>query len=155
MHDLKKKEEKKDVFLSKRGFHPCDYQTFLKLKELKKLFWLASYQYGAWRRWDRKEPQNRFYWNNLHGSKEGARKQRSDRPIPEPLICPLWQPVCRWGSNSKLNDNGLLEAYEAVRMPQKNATDVKPLGLTAVEIDGLLAEAREWLAEIEKAHKAA
>ena len=155
MHDLKKKEEKKDVHLSRWGFHPCDHQTFLKLKELKKLFWLATYQYGAWRRWERKLPKNRFYWNNPNGSKEGASKQRSDRPIPEPLVCPLWQPKCKWGSNSVLDDNGLLEAFEAARMPHKNATDVKPLKLTAVEIDHLLAEAREWWAENDEARKAA
>ncbi len=145
----------KEVHMSKFGFHPCSYEVYLKLKELKKLFWLAAYQYGAWRRWERKEPQNRFYWNNLHGSREGASKERSDRPILEPLRCPVWQPLCRWDSNARLNDKGLLEAYEAARMPQKNATDVKPLGLTVEEIDALLAQAREWWAEIEKARKAA
>jgi hypothetical protein len=41
------------------GFHPCDYQTFIKLKLINKIYHQALRQFSAWNRWNRKAPHNR------------------------------------------------------------------------------------------------
>jgi len=148
MHDLK---ETQTVFLCRRGFHPCDQETYLKLKELHKLFWKAQAVAGTWMRWERKHPKNRFYWDNQHGSKEGLKKVRSNRPIPEPLMCPLWDFVSIWGNSAQLYSNGLCEEYRNARTPQKNRTDVTPLKWSLEQIDVMLAEARQWYQQYKEA----
>ena len=151
MHDLKKE----NVFLSRWGFHPCDHETYLKLKELKKLFWLAVYQNGAYRRWERKAPHNRYYWAEPQGDPKYTKRVRSDRPIPEPLTCPIWKDQGWWSSSAMLKDDGLLAAFEAARTPMKNATDVQPLKMTTEQIDTLLSQAREWWDNVVQSRKAA
>lgn len=51
-----------NVFKSRWGFHPCDYATFLKLKEINKWWWKFLHERAAWERWNNKWPKNR------HGS---------------------------------------------------------------------------------------
>lgn len=136
-----------NVFLSRWGFHPCDTETFLKLKRLKKLFWQAVYAHGTWKRWSRKLPENRFYWEK----KERAEKRkRSDRPIPEPLTCPVWtrENSYDWQNDKKplipLADCGVLEAFENARMPKEKPDQVEPLNLSIKEIDKMLEAAEKW-----------
>jgi len=141
----KKKKEEQSVFLSKWGFHPCDYETYLKLKRLKKIYWEAVRTYGRWRRWDRKRPENRFYW--LPRTRTTKRK-RSPIPIPEPKCCPLWKPFYgRWPETSELQDNWLLDDFEEARMPKAKPEDVQPLSRSVKEIDELLEKAEKWMAE--------
>ncbi len=47
------------IHKSRFGFHPCNYQLFLKLKYLHKQYWIALRQYHRWHRWFLKEPQNK------------------------------------------------------------------------------------------------
>ncbi len=44
---------------SRWGFHPCTYETYQKLKFLKKHYWIAIREFHVWHRWWRKEPQSR------------------------------------------------------------------------------------------------
>jgi len=41
------------------GYHPCDYETYLKLKKAHKLLLRAYVECKAYLRWVRKQPQNR------------------------------------------------------------------------------------------------
>jgi len=43
-----------NTFPSRFGFHPCDRQTFLKLKALKKYYWQNVRDFYRWWRWQRK-----------------------------------------------------------------------------------------------------
>ena len=141
--------QEQNVFLSKWGFHPVSYETFLKLKRLKKLYWAAVRAFCQWRRWERKEPQNRFYWLP---KKYGVKRKRSTKPIPEPRLCKVWMTENRekWQDGkwvkpaTPLDDRGILAAFEAARMPKKNATDVEPISLSDEEIDKMLAAAELW-----------
>ena len=47
------------MFQSRFGFHPCDYQTYRKLKFLNQVCLKAIRLAHAWTRWKRKDPQNR------------------------------------------------------------------------------------------------
>lgn len=78
-------------FKSRWGFHPCDYETFRKLKAIHKWFWEFLHDYAAWQRWDRKFPKNRrgteptycpefhkYDWTWVDAY------QRARRPMPKP-----------------------------------------------------------------------
>jgi hypothetical protein len=47
------------VFKSRWGYHNINYQTFIKLKKLYKLYWEAIRQQARRNRWERKFPKNR------------------------------------------------------------------------------------------------
>jgi hypothetical protein len=51
------------------GFYPCEYETYLKLKRIKKRYWETVYAETRYNRWERKLPKN--------------------RKGPEPIFCPL------------------------------------------------------------------
>src|SRR5947209_1054995 len=75
---------------SRWGWHPCDYATFLLLKELNRLYERALRQFAAWRRWQRKMPHNRVIRRTIvdaHGRKIGA---EIVGPMPEPQLPPLF-----------------------------------------------------------------
>lgn len=42
------------VFKSKRGYHPCTYETFLKLKQIKKEYYKFLKDFHQYVRWNRK-----------------------------------------------------------------------------------------------------
>jgi hypothetical protein len=130
---------KNDVYQSRFGFHPVDYETCRKLKTLHKRYWETVYAVARWMRWDRKTVHQ-------HG--------------PEPKYCTVfveeqghWQRFKnRDGYTGKkycqktLNDQGVVEAYHQARMPKK-ADDVKPISISPEEIDRLYNEVEDWFAE--------
>lgn len=106
------------VFRSRRGFHPCDYQLFLKLKYLHKWYWQTLYDFHRWHRWWRKEEQNRVG--------------------PEPAYCPTFVEERTWCKRVRTHgqngfkvyprivvDLGVVSLYQDARMPQ--AEPVQPL----------------------------
>ena len=145
------------VHRSRWGYHPCDYPTFLLLKELHGLYTRALRQHAAWLRWQRKEPQNRVvrqWFRDDRGNRTGARVLG---PRPEPTLCPLFCTrqqvvrhltrdghVVREGTVAErvvLDDHGIPEAYQAARMPAASPEEVRPLPLTPEEIRRLAAQA--------------
>jgi fructose-1,6-bisphosphatase len=46
-------------YQSKWGWHPCDYNGFLKLKKVYKAYWEGRHLLAKFERWERKQPQNR------------------------------------------------------------------------------------------------
>ena len=46
-------------YQSRWGYHPCDYNLFLKLKFLQRQYWQTLYDFHRWHRWWRKQEQNR------------------------------------------------------------------------------------------------
>ena len=97
-------------FRSRWGYHPCNYEFYLKLKFLRKHYWIALRQFHQWHRWFRKEPQNQF----------GV----------EPQYCPAFVENRLWAKKfihkgehrfklypRTVVDHGLLETFNAARMP--------------------------------------
>lgn len=124
------------TFRSRFGFHPCDYPTYRKLKDLHRWYWLTVRDFHAWWRWQRKQPQNR-------------RGQ-------EPAFCPVFIEDRPWRKRRKshgqdavrlypmtLVDRGVLGWYLVARMPQ-----AEPPGamdeVALQEIERLHAEAAAW-----------
>lgn len=136
---------------SKRGYHPCDYDTFVKLKKLRSYFWRNVFKVAAWTRWNNKLPHNRvsFQWlRNEQGQKIGKKVLG---PRSEPKFLALFTKPDRMSYDflvlaNKLNDHGIEEAYQQARMPTKRE-DVKPLKLSGAQIDALLKQAEQWFAE--------
>lgn len=102
------------TFQSRWGFHPCDYESFTKLRQLHKWYWETLYDFHRWHRWWRKEEQN--------------------RTGPEPGYCevfveakPWFKPVRFHGEpGSKVYPktilaHGVLELYRSARIPRPEA----------------------------------
>lgn len=116
-----------NTFKSRFGFHPCDHETYLKLKKLYKSYWKSLYREGDWERWNRKEPQNRIIrkWErNEKGQRVGCKILG---PKPEPKKYPLFR-------------FDVWTEFQNARMPKPNAESVIPLGVSIEKIDKVLAE---------------
>ena len=98
-------------FQSRWGFHPCDYELFLKLKHLHKWYLQTVYDFHRWHRWWRKQEQNRIG--------------------PEPKYCSVFvedkvwlKPVKFHGENGfkvypkTVIDHGVVELCQSARIPQ-------------------------------------
>jgi hypothetical protein len=121
-------------YQSRWGFHPCDYATFRKLKLLHRWYHQTLRDYAAWRRWSRKEPQNRVireYRRDELGRRCGV---KSTRPRPEPMVCSLFV------TNHAPADRGVLELFRQARIPQPSP--VAPWAAeTVARIETLFREA--------------
>ena len=121
---------------SRFGFHPCDLETYRKLRSLKRYYWLTVRDFHRWWRWQRKQAQNR----------QG----------PEPAYCSVFvenRPWIRWrrvhGHDAvrhyprTLVDRGVLGWFAAAKPPQ---AEPPPLfdAATLEQIDQLHAEAFAW-----------
>jgi hypothetical protein len=114
----------KESHKSRWGYHPCDYETFLKLKKLKKYYWMTVYRNAQWKRWNAKLPHNRVI----------KRKGIVISQMIEPLVCSVML--------SK-NSERVLEDFENARMPQANPESVKPLRMPLEWIDETLKKCED------------
>jgi hypothetical protein len=96
---------------SRWGYHPCDYETFLKLRRVHKAYHEGLRLLARWRRWRAKMPHN--------------------RRGPEPAVPGVIRKVCA---------APVVEAYQAARRPAEAPEMVRPLDIRVEEIDGWLAE---------------
>ena len=99
------------TFRSRWGFHPCDYELFMKLKRLHKWHWQTVFDFHRWHRW----------W----------RKKEEHRRGPEPKFCPLFVEDRPWykrvqtrGSSGfkvypkTVVDRGIVDLFRQARVPQ-------------------------------------
>jgi hypothetical protein len=136
------------VFQSRWGFHPCDRETDKKMRFLNNAYAEALRAAEAWRRWYRKEPQNRVqkkFLYNEHGQRCGKEIVLDKHGQPVKLLEPLFNSlfhvkVQKWG-RIYLEDNLLggkiLEASRKSRKPCERPEDVEPLAISKAEIDRL------------------
>lgn len=126
-------------YQSRWGYHPCEYELFLKIRRLHKWYWQTVYDFHRWHRWWRKEPQN--------------------RRGPEPAFCPLFvedktwfKPVCVHDEPGckvypkTVVDRDVVRLYQEARMPQ--AAPVPPFDEETVRrIEQLDASISDYLAK--------
>lgn len=148
------------VYRSRWGYHPCNYATFLQWKELNQYYLRALRRFAAWKRWSRKQPQNRVI----------RRKRRNDQgqvigkevlgPRPEPALCPVFtrrEQVRRYCSDPErqhkeerkiervtMTRTDIPEVYRQARKPVAREDLVVPLPYAGEEISHVLAECRAW-----------
>lgn len=127
------------AYQSKYGFHPCSKEFFLKLRRLNFLAFEARRQIAAWKRWDRKDPNNRRKFIDGKDGWEGAKRNtipkehRVYEPLPEPVRPPL-----------DLVTAGLIAAdFQNARIPVV-AAHVKMLMLSDQKVQSLLNLLEEW-----------
>src|SRR5688572_17814404 len=75
------------TFASHWGHHPCDYPTYLVLKELHQHYLEALRQRAAWERWHRKLPHNRQLRRRLRADDGNPVGWEVLGPWPEPCYC--------------------------------------------------------------------
>src|SRR5262249_8575017 len=128
------------------GWYPCDYATFRLLKQLHTRFWEARRRYAEWRRWERKQPQNRVLRERVvdeQGNKAGSRiLGPKPEPLLDPLFCTREKVVRHWNKDGKhlrdgetvericFADHGLPETYRLARRPAATEAEVPLLPLT-------------------------
>ena len=99
------------VYQSKWGYHPCDLETYKKLRKLNQWFMKAQREAAEWNRWARKDKQNRVirkFIRNDQGQKIGC---EIVGPKPEPVID---SPFCK----IDLNDESCWRRFDWTRTPQ-------------------------------------
>ncbi len=95
---------------SRWGFHPCDYETFLKLRRIHKAYHAGLILLARWRRWRAKMPHN--------------------RRGPEPVVPAVIREICA---------APVAAAFNAARRPAPYPEAVQPLGIKAEQMERWLA----------------
>mgnify|MGYP003394881018 CR=1 FL=1 len=125
------------------GFHPCDYETYLKLKAIKKRYWQSVYTDARHDRWERKFPKNR----------------KGQEP---PKACPhIGIRVWGWrnapdgskvyGKVPAKPDQHLLDWFEMARTPQATEAEVKPFMNGQLDlINEIYAKLQEWDGKVQE-----
>jgi hypothetical protein len=142
------------TFQSKWGWHPCDYETYLLLKKLHLAYWQALRRYALWRRWARKQPQNRVSRRRIVDAAGRKIGSQVIGPLSEPALHPLFcirQLVVHvrhgHGQGHRVEtervcfcDYGIPEAYRRARRPMPSPDQVLPLSISLEEIRRLAHE---------------
>lgn len=118
------KIEKKEVFQSRWGFSPCDYEIYKKLKLIHKFYYQTLHDAAAWERWNRKKPQNRVIRHWIKDCKGQKYSSKIIGPAPEPQV--FWD---LHGAESWIRD------FQNARIPKANPENVRPLEHSIDEIN--------------------
>jgi hypothetical protein len=151
------------MFRSRWGFHPCDYQTYRKLKFLNQVYLQAIRLAHCWARWKRKDPHNRVIRCRIRNEKGQTIGYKPPLPLPEPKICSLFSQKVfeqrHMDKKGNFSREGFLEEklvtdhlwipvdYASARKPVADPAKVQPLHLTLAELEELYEKARRWLGE--------
>jgi hypothetical protein len=155
--------KEKTMFRSRWGFHPCDYQTYRKLKFLNQLYLKAVRMAHAWDRWRRKDPHNRVTRRRIRNEKGQIIGYGPPVPLPEPKICSVFSQkmfeqrhVDKKGNFSRegfteekvVTDHIWIPAdYASARKPAADPAVIRCLHQNLAELEELYDKARRWLEE--------
>lgn len=78
------------IHQSRWGYHPCDYATFAALKKLHARYMKAVTGFHSWKRWDRKQPQNRIERRTIRDADGRKVGREVVGPRAEPPLCPVF-----------------------------------------------------------------
>lgn len=141
----------KEIHKGRWGFYPCSYETYRKLKELNKLYTKALHQLADWKRWYRKQPQNRVF-RCPKRNEDGHVIGWNTKPRPEPELHPLflikekylehWFDGVYYKSGISmdrvnLSKHHINDDYYKARFPKQDKESVKPLSINLQMIDEL------------------
>src|SRR5262249_39675058 len=141
------------MFRSRWGFHPCDYQTFRKLKFLNQVYLRAVRLAHAWKRWQRKDPHNRVRRRRIRNWQGQTIGYQPPAPLPEPRLCPvLCQKVLeqrhveKKGNFSRegfmaekvvTDGHWIPAAYATARKPVADPSEVQPFDYPLAKLEEL------------------
>lgn len=120
-------------FQSRWGYHPCNRETFLKLKRLHKAFWWHLRRSVAAERWNAKRPENR--------------RGKEPQYLPTFAVPKKWS---KWGDCygmfRKVEEHQVRQLFQQARRP--SATPVTVFSLETVrQIEAWLADVAKWESE--------
>lgn len=127
------------------GFYPCSWEHYKKLKRLNWLVLQVRRQDAAYKRWERKQPQNRrIYLGFKYGGvitpapkRSTSKCWRAYKPAPEPIMAEIYP----------LQMEYIERDYQSARYPQGEATLVKPLIFGTEQVDAYLQLLEQWLTD--------
>lgn len=101
------------------GFHPCDYETFKKLKALHKEYWRAVRQRSAWFAWEAKQPQNRVRRPKIRNEQGQVTGHGDPVPWVEPELSKIFFIPCRRSKGRVRPEisHAILKHYQDARKP--------------------------------------
>lgn len=141
------------VFQSKWGYHPCDKETFHKLRKLNYLAYLSRKAEIRYDRWAAKLPHNRIQKQWVRNTKGQKIHAIPGAPIPEPKhgcvsLCAgeALNPKYRF-LLTPLTDI-IAADYRRARYPKPNPESVEKLYLSNERIDALLKDGQKWASEL-------
>jgi len=128
-------------------WHPVNYDLFLKLKELKKMYFLTLYAVGRYRRWAAKTvhqhgPAPRYcpIFVSETGSYKTVKHYKVDPATGEKVLCgsgEKWQPLT-------INTDGVLQAYEQARRPTVQKHAAIGIDMPEAKVELLHSQALAW-----------
>jgi hypothetical protein len=127
------------VHQSRWGYHPCDYATFLLLKELNQFYLGALRRFAEWKRWRRKQPQNRL----LCKKRRNAQGQVIGKEILGPrsrFFVRSLRGVRRWAAIAAIQGKRVTRSRAWNGCAWRTAISRKPIGKRE-----LLLNAQSWL----------
>lgn len=101
-------------YRSRWGYHPCNFETYRKLRRLHKAYYEGLRLLARWKRWRAKKPHN--------------------RRGPEPAVPEVYRQICA---------SPIVAEYHAARRPVPEPDQVKPLGIQGEQIDRWVAQLSE------------
>lgn len=122
------------TYQSKYGYHPCDYETFLKLKEAHLLFLRAYRDIRAYERWERKRnaegeaPKHPSFVAN-YGWFYRSHKARKEGRVFYGWTVDCGKVQLGWANIELQFYEQLLEQHRNARTPKATAEEVTPLEL--------------------------
>jgi hypothetical protein len=134
-------------------FVPCDRDTYRKLKRIRHLAAFAEVDRRRWDRSQRRLPKNRVFIRR-RGSAVVREPVDALRMIFAPFyglrlashaggMCAAYPPDARLAEESELMAR-FMNDYHSARHPVANPADIRPLSLSATEIDALLQQIELW-----------
>lgn len=119
-----------EIYQSRWGYHPCDYETFRLIKRLMVWRLRCLRASASLNRWSAKEPQNRTLYRWVRNEQGQKIYREKVGPWPEPKLPAVWLgdeiDRCRW-----------------LCYPVATPEEVKPLPLTVSELKKLLVGLEE------------
>ena len=99
------------TYRSRWGYHPCNYETYDKLRRVHKAYYEGLRVLSRWRRWRAKLPHN--------------------RRGPEPFVAYGVRQICA---------SPIVAEFHAARHGVPEAEQVKPLAISVEQLDRWLAQ---------------
>jgi hypothetical protein len=124
------------IFKGTYGFHPCNKETYYKLKRVRYYAHIDSFQQSALKRWGNKLPKKRVRWKFNPSALAGTNGRWDAVPWEKPEVCPV-------------NLHLLYQEYKKSKSVDKES-DVKHLSLSENVIGELIEQAEAWLVRIGK-----
>jgi hypothetical protein len=129
------------IFRSRWGYHPCDWNAWIRIKRLRFLWFLTVRRLAAWRRWNNKLPHNRVIWRRIRGDDSRPVAWEKIGALAEPRVAEFMVRE-EWGRR-QMAHSWIEESYRQAKRPAIEPAAPWPAARLK-EIDELLDRLEAW-----------